>query len=113
MASVVSVGIADRIAARTFIKVLRAGSGTRARYSSTFFGATLPFAAESRSPEFAFLIRVITLSRSVLMTHAPFLLTFDRRCLIFMLMDNRTAPRSEVPYGPLDRMVLKTLDSMG
>jgi transcriptional regulator len=30
-----------------------------------------------------------------------------------MLMDNRTAPRSEVPYGTLDLMVLKTLDSMG
>ena len=28
-------------------------------------------------------------------------------------MDNRSEPRSEVPYGTLDLMVLKTLDSMG
>ena len=30
-----------------------------------------------------------------------------------MLMDNRSKPRSEVPYGTLDLMVLKTLASMG
>jgi transcriptional regulator len=28
-------------------------------------------------------------------------------------MDNRNDPRSEVPYGTLDLMVLKTLDVMG
>src|SRR5258706_12240141 len=28
-------------------------------------------------------------------------------------MDNRSEPRSEVPYGTLDLMVLKTLDAMG
>jgi transcriptional regulator len=28
-------------------------------------------------------------------------------------MDNRTPPRSEVPYGTLDLMVLKTLDTLG
>jgi transcriptional regulator len=28
-------------------------------------------------------------------------------------MDNRSEPRSEVPYGTLDLMVLKTLDQMG
>jgi len=28
-------------------------------------------------------------------------------------MDNRTPPRSEIPYGTLDLMVLKTLDAMG
>jgi PadR family transcriptional regulator PadR len=28
-------------------------------------------------------------------------------------MDNRNEPRSEVPYGTLDLMVLKTLDGMG
>src|SRR5882762_8938661 len=52
MASVASGGTAARITARIFFKVLRAGSGTPARYSSTFFGATLPFAA-------AFFIRAI------------------------------------------------------
>src|ERR1022692_471883 len=62
MASVASGGTADRIAARILFNVLRAGSGTAARYSSTFFGATLPFAAEPRSPEFAFFIRVSPLS---------------------------------------------------
>src|SRR5437899_12399150 len=56
MASVDSGGTADRIAARILFKVLRAGSGTPARYSSTFFGAALPFAAEPRSPEFIFFI---------------------------------------------------------
>ena len=30
-----------------------------------------------------------------------------------MLMDNRGTPRSEVPYGTLDLMVLKTLDGLG
>jgi len=30
-----------------------------------------------------------------------------------MLMGNRSAPRSEVPYGTLDLMVLRTLDVMG
>jgi len=28
-------------------------------------------------------------------------------------MDNRSDPRSEVPYGTLDLMVLKTLEAMG
>src|SRR5271165_5782435 len=54
-----SGGTADRIAARTLFNVLRAGSGTPARYSSTFFGAALPFAAELRSPEFPFFMGVI------------------------------------------------------
>src|SRR5271157_4048906 len=58
MTSVASGGAADRIAARILFNVLRAGSGTPARYSSTFFGVTLPFAAVPRSPEFAFFIRV-------------------------------------------------------
>src|SRR5271167_477243 len=43
MTSVASGGTTDRITERTFSKVLRAGSGTPARYSSTFFGAVLPF----------------------------------------------------------------------
>src|SRR6266849_4152347 len=58
MASVASGGTADRIAARTLFKVLRAGSGMPARYSSTSFEATLAFAAGPRSREFAFFIRV-------------------------------------------------------
>ena len=57
MVSVASGGTADRIAARILFKVLRAGSGTPARYSSTFFGAPLPFAAELRLPDFTFFMR--------------------------------------------------------
>src|SRR6266403_2653989 len=64
MVSVASAGIADRMAARTFFKVPRAGSGTAARYSSTSFGAPLPFAAEPRLPEFAFFMRAILQERS-------------------------------------------------
>src|SRR6266851_4282600 len=52
MVSVASGGAADRIAARILFKVPRAGSGTPARYSSTFLGAPLPFAAELRLPDF-------------------------------------------------------------
>ena len=54
MVSVASGGTAERIAARSLFKVLRAGSGMPAKYSSTFFGAALPFAAELRLPDFAF-----------------------------------------------------------
>src|SRR4029077_13942555 len=44
MASVVSGGTAERIMARILCSVLRAGSGTPARYSSTSFaGARMPF----------------------------------------------------------------------
>jgi hypothetical protein len=57
MASVVSRGTADRMAARIFFKVPRAGSGTPARYSSTLFGAPLPLAAELRLPGFTFFMR--------------------------------------------------------
>src|SRR5258708_2630146 len=75
MASVASGGTADRIAGRTLFKVLRAGSGTPARYSSTFFGATFLFAAELRSPAFAFFIQAILQGRSpqihVSRYHAP------------------------------------------
>src|SRR5690348_1692001 len=59
MVSAASGGTADRIAARILFKVLRAGSGTPARYSSTFFGAPLPFAAEVRSPDFTFFMRAM------------------------------------------------------
>src|SRR5438105_9916028 len=54
MVSVASDGAADRIAARTLSSVLRAGSGTRARYSSTVFGAALRFGVEPRPPDFDF-----------------------------------------------------------
>src|SRR5438128_1576531 len=56
MVSVASAGTADRIAARILFNVLRAGSGTPPRYSSTVFGAPLPFAAELRWPDFRFLM---------------------------------------------------------
>ena len=35
---------------------MRAGSGTRARYSSTLFAGSLRFAEEPRPPDFAFFI---------------------------------------------------------
>src|SRR5713226_975455 len=56
--SVASGGTADRIAARTLFKVLRAGSGTPARYSSVFFGAALRFAPEPRPRACTFFMRV-------------------------------------------------------
>src|SRR6266403_2857934 len=59
MVSVASGGTVDRIAARILFKVLRAGSGTPARYSSTFFGAPLPFAAELRLPDLTFFMRAM------------------------------------------------------
>src|SRR5216684_7752684 len=59
MVSVASGGTADRIAARILFKVLRAGSGTPATYSSTFFGALLPFAAELGFPDFTFFMRAM------------------------------------------------------
>ena len=52
MASVASAGTADRIAARIWLNVLRAGSGMLAMYSSTLFGARLAFGVEAR--DFAF-----------------------------------------------------------
>src|ERR1035438_4089754 len=57
MASVVSTGTTDRIAARTCSNVLRAGSGMPARYSSTLllFFATLTL-AERRAPDIVFFI---------------------------------------------------------
>src|SRR6266566_8845321 len=64
MVSVASGGAKDRITARILFKVLRAGSGTRATYSSTSFGAALRFAAEPRARAFAFFIRGILQKRS-------------------------------------------------
>src|SRR3989442_1053244 len=70
MVSVASGGTADRIAARILFRVLRAGSGRPARYSSTFFGAPLPFAAELRLPDFTFFMRAM-LQGLPLQVHAP------------------------------------------
>src|ERR1700736_5677253 len=44
MISTAPVGNTDRITARISVNLLRAGSGTRAKYSSTFFGPPLPVA---------------------------------------------------------------------
>src|SRR3989442_16009307 len=54
----------------TLFRSLRAGSGTPARYSSTFFGAPLPFAAELRLPDFTFFMRAM-LQGLALQVHAP------------------------------------------
>src|SRR5260370_40974663 len=69
MHSVASGGAADRISARILFKVLRAGSGTPTRYSSTFFGGRLPFTAEPRLPDFAFFMRGM-LQELALQVHA-------------------------------------------
>src|ERR1039458_10649815 len=42
-------------------------------------------------------------------TSRSFLLTFYRTSAILLSMDNR----AEIPYGTLDLMVLKTLDTLG
>src|ERR1700756_290198 len=52
MTSVVSAGTTDRIVARTLFKVLRAGSGTRARYSSTVLEVALADEARPREVDF-------------------------------------------------------------
>src|SRR5437867_3594336 len=70
MVSLASGGKADRIAARTLVKVRRAGSGILARYSSTLFGARLPFAAELRLPDFAFLMRAM-LQKAPIQVYRP------------------------------------------
>src|ERR1700687_275947 len=58
MASLVSGGTAERITARMVFKVVRAGSGTAARYSSTFFAVALRFMDEARWLDLAFFIQV-------------------------------------------------------
>src|ERR1700693_2165824 len=70
MVSVASDGSADRIAARILIKVLRAGSGTPARYSSTLLGALSPFAAEPRLADFDFFMRAM-LREALIQVHSP------------------------------------------
>src|SRR5712671_187407 len=56
MTSVASAGTAERIVARILLRVVRAGSGTLAMYSSTSFGATLAFAVGRRLIALAFFI---------------------------------------------------------
>src|SRR5260370_3959751 len=51
MVSVAAAGTAERIAARIWFNVPRAGSGIRARYSSTFLGAPLLIAARPLAAE--------------------------------------------------------------
>src|SRR5215472_9827990 len=55
----VSLGTAERIAARTFSRVVRAGRGTAARYSSTVLGARRGFVAEPRSRGLVFFTRAM------------------------------------------------------
>src|SRR6266571_7773126 len=56
MVSVATVGTVDRIVARILFNTRRAGSGTRATYSSTVVGALLRFDA-GRVADFAFFTR--------------------------------------------------------
>jgi len=44
----------ERIAARIFFKALRAGSGTRAKYSSTFLGGPVRLAGDLLLRDFVF-----------------------------------------------------------
>src|SRR5450759_4489274 len=71
MASVVSGGTTDRIMARVLIKVVRAGSGTPARYSSTVLGIAVPFGAGPPVREFAFFIGTVVSLRRRPQAHAP------------------------------------------
>src|SRR5690242_4715838 len=68
MVSVASVGAADRIAARILFSVVRAGSGTPARYSSTVFAVVLLL--EVPLLVFAFLMRQM-LQEFPYQIHAP------------------------------------------
>ena len=52
MTSVASDGTTERIVARVVVKVVRAGSGTPARYSSILFGTSLVFSAALRRAGF-------------------------------------------------------------
>src|SRR3977135_2005704 len=87
MPAVASAGPAERIVARILFKVLRAGSGTVARYSSTSFGATLAFAVEWLLPDFAFFIMgrlpaqpSLAVPRSLVCNSVRPLITLERLC---------------------------------
>jgi hypothetical protein len=58
MISIASRGTAERIVARIFFSALTAGSGARATYSSTFFGALLIFAG-LRLADFFFIFGIL------------------------------------------------------
>src|SRR5579862_554112 len=62
MHSVASAGATERITARILFKVVRAGSGTPARYSSTVLGAALRFPDELLDLDLVFFI-VVTYKR--------------------------------------------------
>src|SRR6266478_1011403 len=100
MVSVASAGTTDRIAARILFNMLRAGSGTLARYSSTLFGAPLPFAPELRLPDFAFFMRVILQSRSLQVyfsdSHEPLRCEKRRRVHRFAFTCRNTRTTREV-----------------
>src|SRR6266581_7529972 len=101
MVSVASGGTTDRIAARILFKVLRAVSGTPARYSSTFFGTTfcgvgLPFAAELRLPEVTFFMRAMLQERP-LQVHAP----SNRRKCQRRILRTRASSLTRFSHGPL------------
>src|SRR6516164_8590769 len=79
MVSIASGGRADRIAARMLFKVLRAGSGTPARYSSILFGASPAFAADLRVAGLACFMQTM-LQALPLQIHRPFVLEITRPC---------------------------------
>src|ERR1019366_10755919 len=81
MISVASGGTAARIAERILFNVVRAGSGTPARYSSMLVGAPFPFAAEVRIPTFAFFMGAM-LPELLLQIHAC-----DQRCRVMSPFD--------------------------
>src|SRR6266567_3623896 len=103
MVSVASGGTADRIAARILFKVLRAGSGTPARYSSTFFGAPAPFAAGPRWPDFTFFMRVM-LQGLPLQVHAP-----DHRTAVRHPECHSSVLHFLCPYGRLPGGVIRVV----
>ncbi len=111
MVSAAPGGTADRIAARILFKVPRAGSGTPARYSSTFFGARFPFAAELRLPDFTFFMGQCYKSfRFKSMPQIPQFIVKSGswlravRCKLWIL-----APFQHVSLTPARRMVHATL----
>src|SRR5438105_13207727 len=57
MVSPASRGTTERIAARILFKALRAGFGTRAKYSFALFARDSRLAGELRLPDFAFFTR--------------------------------------------------------
>src|SRR5579863_223753 len=71
MTSAACGGTADRIAARSLLKVRRDDSGIPAKYSSTFLGAILLFDAARRLREFAFFISAVPQRPDFKSIHQP------------------------------------------